>query len=67
MPVFRPGRPPQVPVVMLAARKVERAIVGALQFGASDYLITPFIPEELAMRIARLLPSGGPRAAIASA
>ena len=46
------------PVVMLTARKLESDIVGALQLGASDYLVKPFIPEELAMRIARLLPSG---------
>lgn len=44
------------PVVMLTARKLESDIVGALQLGASDYLVKPFIPEELAMRIARLLP-----------
>jgi two-component system alkaline phosphatase synthesis response regulator PhoP len=46
------------PVVMLTARKLESDIVGALQLGASDYLVKPFIPEELAMRIARLLPPG---------
>lgn len=46
------------PVVMLTARKQESDIVGALQLGASDYLVKPFIPEELAMRIARLIPSG---------
>ncbi|HEY8382392.1 MAG TPA: response regulator [Microvirga sp.] len=45
------------PVVMLTARKQESDIVGALQLGASDYLVKPFIPEELAMRIARLIPS----------
>jgi DNA-binding response OmpR family regulator len=48
-----------IPVVMLTARKRESDIVGALQLGASDYLVKPFIPEELAMRIARLLPAGG--------
>ena len=49
-----------VPVVMLTARKQESDIVGALQLGAADYMVKPFIPEELAMRIARLLPSGAP-------
>jgi DNA-binding response OmpR family regulator len=49
-----------IPVVMLTARKLESDIVGALQAGASDYLVKPFIPDELAMRIARLLPSGRP-------
>lgn len=44
------------PVVMLTARKLEQDIVGALEAGASDYLVKPFIPEELAVRVARLLP-----------
>jgi DNA-binding response OmpR family regulator len=46
-----------IPVVMLTARRLESDIVGALQAGASDYLIKPFSPEELAVRIARLLPA----------
>lgn len=46
-----------IPVVMLTARKQESDIVGALQLGASDYIVKPFIPEELATRVARLLPS----------
>jgi len=45
-----------IPVVMLTARRLESDIVGALQAGASDYLIKPFSPEELAARVARLLP-----------
>jgi DNA-binding response OmpR family regulator len=49
-----------IPVVMLTARRLESDIVGALQLGASDYLVKPFIPEELAMRIARLVPVGRP-------
>ena len=43
-------------VVMLTSRKLEQDIVGALNSGASDYLVKPFIPEELAVRISRLLP-----------
>jgi DNA-binding response OmpR family regulator len=46
-----------IPVVMLTARKQESDIVGALQQGASDYVTKPFIPEELAMRVARLIPT----------
>jgi DNA-binding response OmpR family regulator len=42
---------------MLTSRKLEQDIVGALNAGASDYLVKPFIPEELAVRIARLLPA----------
>lgn len=45
----------KIPVVMLTARKLESDIVRALQLGASDYLLKPFIPEELALRIGRLL------------
>ncbi|KQT80670.1 response regulator [Methylobacterium sp. Leaf466] len=48
-------------VVMLTSRKLEQDIVGALNAGASDYLVKPFIPEELAVRIARLLPIGRPQ------
>lgn len=46
-----------LPVVMLTARKRESDIVGALELGASDYLVKPFIPEELLARLARLLAS----------
>jgi DNA-binding response OmpR family regulator len=33
-----------IPVIMLTARKLERDIVGALELGANDYLVKPFIP-----------------------
>ena len=44
-----------LPVVMLSARKQERDIVGALELGASDFVVKPFIPEELIARLTRLL------------
>lgn len=44
-----------IPVVMLTARKQERDIVSALELGASDYMVKPFIPEELVARLARIL------------
>lgn len=44
-----------VPVIMLTARKQERDIVGALELGANDYIVKPFIPEELTARLSRLL------------
>ena len=44
-----------LPVLMLSARKQERDIVGALQLGANDFVVKPFIPEELLARLARLL------------
>lgn len=44
-----------IPVVMLTARKQQDDIVGAFELGASDYLVKPFIPEELMTRLARLV------------
>lgn len=44
------------PVVMLSARSSQDAIVGALRAGANDYIVKPFIPEELSLRVARLVP-----------
>ncbi|MDT9600680.1 response regulator transcription factor [Sphingosinicella rhizophila] len=45
----------EIPVIMLTARKQERDIVGALELGASDFMVKPFMPEELVARLARLL------------
>ncbi|GLQ82807.1 two-component system response regulator [Mesorhizobium huakuii] len=45
----------EIPVIMLTARKAERDIVSALEKGADDYLVKPFIPEELLARLARLI------------
>ena len=44
-----------LPVIMLTARKQEGDIVGALGLGASDFVVKPFIPEELLSRLARLM------------
>ncbi|MHA6316307.1 response regulator transcription factor [Altererythrobacter sp. CAU 1778] len=43
------------PVIMLTARRGEKDIVGALELGANDYLVKPFMPEELLARLTRLL------------
>ncbi len=45
----------EIPVIMLTARKSERDIVSALEKGADEYLVKPFIPEELLARMAKLL------------
>jgi CheY-like chemotaxis protein len=45
----------KIPVIMLTARKQERDIVGALGLGANDFVVKPFIPEELLSRLARLI------------
>ena len=44
-----------VPVIVLSARRGEQDIVRALEAGASDYVIKPFLPEELMARLQRLL------------
>ncbi|MGN3973633.1 response regulator [Tsuneonella sp. SYSU-LHT278] len=43
------------PVIMLSARRGEADVIGALELGANDYLVKPFLPEELLLRLARLL------------
>ena len=48
-----------IPIIMLTARKGERDIVSALEKGADDYLVKPFIPEELLARLARVLARRG--------
>ncbi len=45
------------PVIMLTARSQEKDIVRALDLGASDYIVKPFLPEELKARIRRLVPA----------
>ena len=49
----------ELPIIMLTARKQEKDIVGALELGANDYIVKPFIPEELIARLSRL--AGGRR------
>lgn len=44
-----------IPIVMLTARNKERDIVGGLNLGADEYLVKPFMPEELTIRIKRLV------------
>ncbi|MBK1624171.1 MULTISPECIES: response regulator transcription factor [Afifella] len=51
-----------IPVVMLTARKNERDIVSALERGAEDYLVKPFIPDELMARLSKLIARQPPRA-----
>lgn len=44
-----------IPVIMLTARRSEQDVVGALELGANEYLVKPFIPEELLARLGRLV------------
>ena len=48
-------RTAKTPVIMLSARKQESDIVTALRLGANDYVVKPFIPEELVVRLGRLI------------
>lgn len=47
----------ETPVIMLTARSQEKDIVRALDGGANDYVVKPFLPDELKARIRRLAPS----------
>jgi len=47
------------PVIMLTARKSQRDIAYALEKGADDYLVKPFIPEDLLARLSRILARQG--------
>lgn len=49
------ARHAKTPVIMLTARRGEKDVVGALELGANDYLVKPFMPEELLARLSRLL------------
>jgi DNA-binding response OmpR family regulator len=44
-----------LPVIMLSARRQEQDVLSALELGASDYIVKPFIPEELVVRLGRVL------------
>lgn len=53
------GRLSHAPVIMLTALRRDQDIVGALQLGAADYLVKPFIPDELSQRVRRHLQGAG--------
>lgn len=45
-------------IVMLTALDREEDILNAFKLGVSDYLVKPFIPDELILRVLRLAPAG---------
>lgn len=48
-----------VPVIMLTDRKGQDDVLAALRAGAADYLVKPFFPDELSLRIASVLQREG--------
>lgn len=50
----------KIPIVMLTARKHEADIVRAFSLGARDYLVKPFSPAELLVRVNNILGAGQP-------
>lgn len=44
-----------LPIVMLTRVGLEETVLQAFELGADDYITKPFNPEELALRIKRLL------------
>ena len=53
---------PDLPVLMLTARGEEEDRVLGLQTGADDYVVKPFSPRELVLRVQSLLRRTGPTA-----
>lgn len=46
---------PRLPVVMISAHGEIQDAVEAMKFGAKDYIVKPFDPQELVMRLKRIL------------
>jgi len=44
-----------IPVIMLTALGREQDVVKAFKFGVNDYLVKPFRPQELIMRVQKVL------------
>ncbi len=45
-----------IPVIVLSAMGQESVVLEAFKLGADDYITKPFSPNELSMRIKRLVP-----------
>ncbi|MEO6406325.1 MAG: response regulator transcription factor [Ferruginibacter sp.] len=49
----------KIPVIVLSAMGQENIVLEAFQLGADDYMIKPFSPNELSMRVKRFAPYPG--------
>ncbi|MBT0566365.1 response regulator transcription factor [Williamsia sp. CHRR-6] len=56
-----------VPIIMLTALGEESDRVSGLEFGADDYVVKPFSPRELALRVGKILARSQPQATLAHA
>jgi DNA-binding response OmpR family regulator len=46
-----------VPVIMLTSDETTRTIVKAFELGANDFIVKPYKPMELVVRVKRLAPA----------
>ncbi len=46
----------QIPVIMLSSMGQEEVVLNAFDLGASDFIVKPFSPNELMLRIKRFIP-----------
>jgi DNA-binding response OmpR family regulator len=49
------ARPKKLPVIMLSSMGQEEVIIEAFDLGASDFMVKPFSPNELMLRIKRIV------------
>ena len=47
----------EIPVIMLSSKEKSEERIKCFELGASDYILKPFNPEELEIRISRLIAS----------
>ena len=45
----------EIPIIVLSAKSQEKDVLDGLKKGANDYLTKPFRPEELTLRLKKLL------------